>query len=79
MDKEMLADITNIASQIRDIIKQGNVEIAHFEKWYEELMAKYNDQKKALTIIDQAVIKFVILYREEKAKEGFAVSSNLPE
>jgi inorganic pyrophosphatase len=79
MDKDMLTDIINIASQIKEIIKQGNVEISHFEKWYEELMTKYNDQKKALDIIDQAVLKFIMLYKEEKAKEGFAVSSNLPE
>jgi PHD/YefM family antitoxin component YafN of YafNO toxin-antitoxin module len=79
MDKETLEDIINIANQIKEIIKQGNVEVSHFEKWYEELMAKYNDQKKALAIIDQAVLKFVLLYKEEKAKEGYAVSSNLPE
>jgi len=75
----MLGDIINIANQIKDIIKQGNVEISHFEKWYEELMSKYNDQKKVLEILDQAVLKFVMLHREEKAKEGYAVSSNLPE
>jgi len=79
MDKAELADIMNIANQIAEIIKNGNVEVKHFEEWYEMLMNKYNDRDRVLRIIDQAVTRFLILYREEKKKEGYAVSSNVKE
>jgi len=77
MEKDELADVINIASEILEIIKNGNIELRHFEEWYNVLMNKYNDKDKALRIIDQAVTRFLILYREEKKKEGFAVSNNV--
>jgi len=79
MEKDELADVINIASEILEIIKNGNIELRHFEEWYNVLMNKYNDKDKALRIIDQAVTRFLILYREEKKKEGYAVSSNVKE
>jgi len=53
------------------------IEIKNFEEWYANLLSKYNDPQKALRIIDGAVTRFLILYRDKKREEGLAVSSNI--
>jgi hypothetical protein len=42
-------------------------------------MEKYNDKDKCLKILDNAVMRFLILHRQKKAQEGYAVSDNVQE
>jgi hypothetical protein len=79
MDKEELIDVINIANNIMQLVEQEKLEISHFESWFSTLMEKYNDRDRCLKILDNAVMRFLILYRQKKAQEGYAVSGNLPE
>jgi hypothetical protein len=79
MDKEEIADVINIANQILNLVEQGGVDISHFETWFSTLMEKYNDKDKCLKILDNAVMRFLILHRQKKAQEGYAVSDNVQE
>jgi DNA-binding NtrC family response regulator len=80
MDKDELADVIIIANQILNMVEENkDIEVKNFEEWYASLLSKYNDQQKALRIIDNAVARFLILYRDKKKEEGLAVSSNIKE
>jgi len=62
-------EIIRIANEIKSLIQENkDVTLEHFESWFGQLLNKYS-KEKAINIIDRAVLRFVVLWREEKSKQ----------